>query len=117
MRISDWSSDVCSADLTGDPILAERVLAAEANISLILPQQGYPFVELGDRDIALDPATMPGEYTLPVEPGPRGSFGDIVPEGDLAFGADHVATLARFHAGERSDHRKVTTLPKAVEAH
>src|SRR3546814_2980524 len=113
MRISDWSSDVCSSDLvitvtpgkqyalgdiairsppvqptglirdalplkTGDPILAERVLAAEANISLILPQQGYPFVELGDRDIALDPATMTGDYTLPVEPGPRGSFGDIV---------------------------------------
>src|SRR3546814_2367946 len=95
MRISDWSSDVCSADLTGDPILAERVLAAEANISLILPQQGYPFVELGDRDIALDPATMTGDYTLPVEPGPRGSFGDIVTEGDLAFGADHVATIAK----------------------
>src|SRR3546814_5662269 len=130
MRISDWSSDVCSSDLvitvtpgkhyalgdiairsppvqppglirdalplkTGDPILAERVLAAEANISLILPQQGYPFVELGDRDIALAPATMTGDYTLPVEPGPRGSFGHIVTEGDLAFGADHE--IGRAH--------------------
>src|SRR3546814_15695176 len=81
------------------------MLAAEANISLILPQQGYPFVELGDRDIALDPATMTGDYTLPVEPVPRGSFGDIVTEGDLAFGADHVATIARFD--ERSEERRV----------
>src|SRR3546814_1636120 len=59
------------------------------------------FRSLGDRDIALDPATMTGDYTLPVEPGPRGCFGDIVTEGDLAFGADHVATIARFD--ERSE--------------
>src|SRR3546814_12669732 len=50
---------------TGDPILAERVLAAEANISLILPQKGYPFVELGKRALDLDPATITGTYTLP----------------------------------------------------
>src|SRR3546814_4206869 len=89
MRISDWSSDVCSSDL---------------------------FVELGDRDIALDPATMTGDYTLPVEPGPRGSFGDIVTEGDLAFGADHVATIARFDEGELYDSRKVDDLRKALVA-
>src|SRR3546814_9218629 len=86
MRISDWSSDVCSSDL------------------------------LGDRDIALDPATMTGDYTLPVEPGPRGSFGDIVTEGDLAFGADHVATIARFDEGELYDSRKVDDLRKALVA-
>src|SRR3546814_2666603 len=91
------------------------MLAAEANISLILPQQGYPFVELGDRDIALDPATMTGDYTLPVEPGPRGSFGDIVTEGDLAFGADHVATIARFDEGELYESRKVDDLRKALD--
>lgn len=101
---------------TGNPIIAERVLAAEANISLILPQQGYPFVELGDRDIALDPAILTGDYTLPVEPGPRGSFGDIVTEGDLAFGADHVATIARFDEGELYDSRKVDDLRKALVA-
>src|SRR3546814_13043191 len=85
------------------------MLAAEANISLILPQQGYPFVELGDRDIALDLATTTGDYTLPVEPGPLGSFGDIVTEGDLAFVADHVAIIARL------EHRGSHVRPKVED--
>src|SRR3546814_10136366 len=74
MRISDWSSDVCSSDLAvkagptvppdlihtnlplkaGDPIEADRIQGAEANVSLKLPQMGYPFVKLGTRDILLD---------------------------------------------------------------
>src|SRR3546814_17305484 len=93
MRISDWSSDVCSSDLqpgrvsvtlsatpghlyklgaiavkagptvppdlihtnlplkAGDPIEADRIQGAEANVSLKLPQMGYQFVKLGPRDI------------------------------------------------------------------
>src|SRR3546814_20131337 len=86
MRISDWSSDVCSSDLSatpghlyklgaiavkagptvppdlihtnlplkaGDPIEADRIQGAEANVSLKLPPMGYPFVQLGTRDILL----------------------------------------------------------------
>src|SRR3546814_5837164 len=36
---------------TGDPIIAARVLAAGANVKLVMPQQGYPFAEIGQRDI------------------------------------------------------------------
>ena len=39
----------------GAPIRAVDVEAAEANVLLRLPQQGYPFPELGLRDIVLDP--------------------------------------------------------------
>jgi translocation and assembly module TamA len=70
---------------TGKPIIAEQVEAAEANVMLRLPQQGYPFPEIGLRDIELDPATRLGIYTLPVVPGPRASFGGFTTEGDLAF--------------------------------
>ena len=38
-----------------------EVEAAEANVLLRLPQQGYPFPELGLRDIELDPATQLGD--------------------------------------------------------
>ena len=55
----------------GDPIEADRVQGAEANVSLKLPQQGYPFIKLGQRDIVLDDATHTGDYTLPIELGPR----------------------------------------------
>ncbi|WP_225421070.1 autotransporter assembly complex protein TamA [Sphingomonas parva] len=101
---------------SGQPIVAIDVEAAEANVRLRLPQQGYPFAEVGLRDILLDPATRLGDYTLPVEPGPRSSFAGFTTEGDLAFDAEHVGVLARFRRGELFDQRKVDDLREAMIA-
>ena len=101
---------------TGDPIVAAQVEGAEANILLRLPQNGYPFVEIGRRDVLLDPATQSGDYTLPVEPGPRSSFGALTTTGDLAFDARHVEVLTRFDAGDLYDSRKVDDLREAMIA-
>ncbi|HEX8257147.1 MAG TPA: hypothetical protein VF589_05910, partial [Allosphingosinicella sp.] len=84
----------------GKPIVAAEVEGAEANVLLRLPEQGYPFASVGQRDILLDPATALGDYTLPVEPGIRARFGGYTTEGDLAFDAEHVGVLARFDRGE-----------------
>lgn len=99
---------------TGEPIIAEQVEAAEANVLLRLPQQGYPFPEIGLRDIELDPATGEGRYTLPLESGPRAVFRGFRTEGDLAFDAEHVGILARFRPGETYDRRKVDDLREAM---
>ncbi len=101
---------------TGEPIDAERVLAAEANISVALPQYGYPFARVGERDILLDPETRRGDYTLPVMPGARSSFGDILTSGTTVFEADHIARLARFDKGDLYDSRLVDDLRKALVA-
>jgi translocation and assembly module TamA len=100
----------------GAPIRAVDVEAAEANVLLRLPQQGYPFPEIGLRDIVLDPPSSTGDYTLPVTPGPLARFGGFTTEGDLAFGADHVGILARFRRGELYDRRKVDDLREAMVA-
>ena len=100
----------------GDPIEAARVQGAEANVALILPQQGYPFVKVGQRDILLDDLTGTGDYTLPVDTGPRASFGTFTTEGRLAFGAQHVGVLTRFKPGELYDNRKVDDLRAALVA-
>ena len=84
---------------TEDPIVAANVEAAEANVRLRLPQQGYPFAEVGLRDILLDPETRHGDYTLPVEPGNRSRFAGFTTEGDLAFGAGHVEDDAAVGEG------------------
>ena len=63
---------------TGEPIDADRVQGAEANVSLQLVQNGYPFAEVGQRDILLDEVTLTGDYTLPVDTGPRSTFGGFV---------------------------------------
>jgi translocation and assembly module TamA len=101
---------------TGDPIVAAIVEGAEANILLRLPEQGYPFAEIGARDVLLDPETDRGDYTLPVAPGPRATFGGYTTEGDLAFDAKHVGVLARFERGELYDRRRVDDLREAMVA-
>jgi len=100
----------------GQPIIAQRVQGAEAKVAVTLPQQGYPFAEIGQRDILLDQDTGKGVYTLPVDPGPRSVFGGIRTTGDLAFDADHVETLARFDRGALYDSRMVDDLRKALVA-
>ena len=99
---------------TGHPIRAADVEAAEANVLLRLPQEGYPFPELGLRDIVLDPETHIGDYTLPLNPGPRARFGGFYTQGDLAFDAHHVGILSRFRRGELYDRRKVDDLREAM---
>ena len=101
---------------SGQPIVAERIQGAEANVALVLPQRGYPFAEVGQRDVLLDPETHLGDYTLPVTVGPKGRFGGIATTGKLAFGADHVAVLTRFKKGELYDSRKVDDLRQALVA-
>jgi translocation and assembly module TamA len=101
---------------TGQPIVAANVEAAEANVLLRLPQQGYPFPEIGLRDILLDPETHVGDYTLPLNPGPRATFAGFTTEGDLAFDAEHVAVLSRFERGDLYDRRRVDDLREAMVA-
>ena len=99
-----------------EPVIAEKVLAAEAKVALALPENGYPFAELGQRDVLLDQDTGAAAYTLPVSVGPRGTYGMIRSEGKEAFGADHVRTLARFKQGQLYDSRLVDDLRQALIA-
>lgn len=100
----------------GRPIVAPEIEAAEAAVTLRLPEEGYPFVKLGPRDIALDAATHGGDYDLPVTPGPRGSFAGVKVEGDPVFQPGHVAVLERFKPGQPYDSRKVDDLRRALVA-
>lgn len=100
----------------GEPIVAQRIQGAEANIAIVLPQEGYPFTTVGQRDVLLDPETHLGDYTLPITLGPRARFGGFRTTGDLAFGATHVKTLSRFKAGELYDSRDVDDLRQALVA-
>ena len=101
---------------TGDQIIATQVLAAEANVSVVMQQSGYPFVKVGDRDILLDGSKLTGDYTLKVDTGHRSRFGGFKSDGKAAFGADHVGVLTRFEKGDLYDNRKVDDLREALVA-
>ena len=100
----------------GAPIVADLIVGAEANISVKLPENGYPFAKVGQRDILLDTEMATGDYTLPVATGPRSYFGKVLTEGRTAFDADHVALFRRFDSGELYDARKVDDLRAALVA-
>ena len=101
---------------TGDPIEAARVQGAEANVALELPRRGYPFVKVGERDILLDDQSHFGDYTLPVDTGPRSSFGVLRTAGDPVFKLDHLNVFPRFDRGDLYDVRKTDDLRQALVA-
>jgi translocation and assembly module TamA len=101
---------------SGDPIVADTILAAEANLSLVLPQNGYPFAKIGERDVLLDPQTQTGDYTLPVTIGARSSFGKIVTQGPEVFDARHIEIMRRFKPNELYDSHKLDDLRAALVA-
>ncbi len=112
-------SDLITSNLplkVGDPIEADRIQGAEANVSVKLPENGYPFAQVGQRDILLDETSFTGAYTLPVDTGPRASFGGLRTEGDTVFDVDHIAVLSRFERGELYDSRMVDDLRQALVA-
>ena len=100
----------------GEPIVAAQIQAAEATLQVALPENGYPFAKFGDRDVLLDPDTHLGDYTLPLDLGPRARFNGIETAGDLAFGREHLRTIARFERGELYDSRMVDDFRQALIA-
>jgi translocation and assembly module TamA len=119
----------------GQPIIAANVEAGEANVLLRLPQNGYPFAQLGEapagtdqsaatqgaprnniRDILLDPETGLGDYSLLLDAGPKARFRSIRTTGNLAFEQDHVELLARFDEGQIFDRRLMDDLREAMVA-
>lgn len=100
----------------GQPIDAALIEGAEANVALRLPELGYPFAQVGQRDIALDDAAHSGDYTLNVHAGPRSRFGEIRTSGDNVFDVRHLAIFPRYKKGQIYDSRQVEDLRQALVA-
>jgi translocation and assembly module TamA len=125
---------------TGAPIRAVQVEGGEAQVALELPQQGYPFAKVGQRDILLDDAAHTGDYSLPVDAGPRSSFGGLqtrIAKGTgglnprkkgkkakpqkpvdpkTMFSVEHLSVFPRFKRGDPYDSRKADDLRQALVA-
>jgi translocation and assembly module TamA len=100
----------------GDPIRSITVEGGEAQVALALPQKGYPFAKVGQRDILLDGDLHSGDYTLPLDAGPKSSFGAIRTKGDQIFTVKHLEVFPRFKPGETYDSRKADDLRQALVA-
>ncbi|MDJ0979683.1 MAG: BamA/TamA family outer membrane protein [Erythrobacter sp.] len=100
----------------GDPIVARRVLANEAVIATVLPENGYPFAKIGQREIILNAESGTGSYRLPVTTGPRARFGSFAVEGDAVFEEEKLGIIARFERGDLFDESYLDDLRRALAA-
>jgi translocation and assembly module TamA len=84
----------------GEPMRLSQVEPAEAELRLRLNDAGFPFADLGPRDIEVDDATATGDYLLTGLVGGPAVFGAIVVPEDFPLPANHVAHIARFSEGD-----------------
>jgi len=101
---------------SGQPVDAALIEGSEANVSLRLPEFGYPFARLGDRDIALDETQHNADYTLPIDAGPKSHFGGIETSGDKVFTVSHLGVFPRYKPGQVYDSRLVEDIRQALVA-
>lgn len=100
----------------GDPVDATDIIAAEDRVRVRLPELGYPFATVGDREIAIDHETQSGSYRLPVVAGQQARIGEVRVEGDALVSVRHVERLSRFKSGEIYNAADIEDLRRALVA-
>lgn len=100
----------------GDPVNAEAVLAAQANLQKNLTDSGYPFAKVEEPAVTVDHATRTAKMVVRVDTGSFARFGDIEIKGKAPFGAKHVRRIARFKPGDPYNAADVDDLRRALIA-
>ncbi len=101
---------------TGDPVIAEDVIAGGLALQTRLGELGFAGAKVGEQQIDVDHLTHLATLVLPVAPGPVAKFGAIRVSGRPPFSARHIWTIARFRPGERFKRSKVDDLRRALIA-
>jgi translocation and assembly module TamA len=101
---------------TGDPVIAQEVIAGGIALKVALGEQGFALASVGEQDIEIDPETKTAQLVLPVDPGPQATFGTIRVAGRPRFSSEHVARIARFEPGEPFRRSRVDDLRRALIA-
>lgn len=91
---------------TGDPLLADRIVEGRYDLDEALGESGYPFAEIDDPELLVDHAREEGDLTMPVMPGGKYNFGQVISAQPDFLSGDHLGDIARFEPGDlyrRSD--------------
>jgi translocation and assembly module TamA len=100
----------------GDPVIATDVIAGGVALTHLLGEEGFAEAKIGEQDIEINHQTHLATLRLPVDPGPVARFGVIRVVGRPPFSARHVATIARFRAGDAFKRSKIDDLRRALIA-
>jgi translocation and assembly module TamA len=100
----------------GDPVIAQDVIAGGLELTRRLGEEGFAGAKIGEQDIEINHQTHLATLSLPVDPGPIAHFGAIRVTGKPPFSSRHVATIARFKAGDPFKRSKIDDLRRALIA-
>lgn len=84
----------------GDPVVADNLVAAQANLTTEMRESGYPFGTVGEELVTIDHERRTGTLEQPVAPGDRLRFGTIIADDGGMLGARHIGRIARFRPGQ-----------------
>ena len=100
----------------GDPVIAADVIGGGVALTHALGEEGFAEAKVGEQDIEIDHQTHLATLSLPVDPGPIARFGAIRVSGKPPFSPRHLATIARFKAGDPFKRSKIDDLRRALIA-
>lgn len=98
-----------------DPVNADAVSAAEAQLRARAGEEGFPFARIGEADVVVDRAARTATLAIEVAPGGERRFGRITANpNNRVFDAAHVAEIARFRPGDPFVASEVDDLRRAL---
>ena len=100
----------------GDFLQSDKILQEQFNLDRALGENGYAFAEIDEPELLIDHDRNEGDLTLPVEPGGKYVFGEVVSSDPDFLSGRHIASIARFEPGETYQRSLSLDLRRAVTA-
>ena len=91
----------------GDAARAGDIVAAEAGLMTLLPQQGHPLAVKGERRVVVAHARRAVQVTYSIDAGPKVLFGPVRYAGEQEVERSYLERLRPWEKGEIYDRRKI----------
>ena len=100
----------------GQPVIGDAIVTERADLTIELGETGYAFAKVGEPDLLIDHARREGDLTLPVTPAGKYNFGEVISGLPRFLSSKHLASIARFDAGDLYRKSLVDDLRRAILA-
>lgn len=100
----------------GDPVSLDAIENERFDLDGALGQSGYPFAEIEAPELLVDHEALEGAVTMPVAPGGRYVFGEVVSDKPDFLPSRHLARIARFEPGDLYQRDDQLDLRRAILA-
>lgn len=101
---------------SGDLLSSDTIVSSQLSLNLALGETGYPFAEIDPPQLLIDHSRSEGDITLAVRPNGKYVIAAIVSSEPDFLSGQHLATIARFDAGDIYQRSLVTDLRRAITA-